>query len=385
LDRDQFVSYLQIYNNDLSSAQSKWFSLKLEYLQVELGEDQIEQGNADLLRIYADDQNMHKNSLATFKRIKEASIVDVLRPNRLYVKLPTSMQSHFKTRLPFKFWMFSIRTLRCIVRQLNVTPLEYSAWLEKSNYVTFIEAKYKTDVVQFNKAVLTKCGVLIGYLYRPKGELAYLPNSQLAFQFRSLDVALDASYPYYPYFSFLLGGIVLSWLFLKALLYFLVYVFYQVYRTPLVIHPLVRQQLREFNINNLRTLNGMLFKTPDDQRYGSLFLIDQKYVVLLNVDINERNIDRLARFKDEPPLMIIPVTSITKVSWGGIIVENDSKLIPWPVTQKANGLVSKWLHDQLMQISAPYMERYVFSEETTLILSSQTSNRKCITSVTVNE
>jgi hypothetical protein len=88
-----------------------------------------------------------------------------------------------------------------------------------------------------------------------------------------------------------------------------------------------------------------------------LFLIDRKYVVLLNVDINERNIDRLARFKDEPPLMIIPVTSITKVSWGGITVESDSKWIPWPVTQKANGLVSKWLHDQLMRISTPYMER----------------------------
>jgi hypothetical protein len=87
-------------------------------------------------------------------------------------------------------------------------------------------------------------------------------------------------------------------------------------------------------------------------------------VVLLNVDMYETNTDRLTHFGSEAPLMIIPVTSITKVSWNGIAVENDSKWIPWPATQKANGLVSIWLHDQLMRISTPYLERYVFSEET---------------------
>jgi hypothetical protein len=97
--------------------------------------------------------------------------------------------------------------------------------------------------------VIVKCGILLGYLYQRKGELANAVNWFV--QFKNLDVAFDASLSYYPYMSFLLGGVLFCWLFLKAIFYFLVYLFHATCRPTLRIHPAVEKYLNALQIDSL--------------------------------------------------------------------------------------------------------------------------------------
>ena len=189
---EQFTTHLRMYNElvvDGYKSESSWFLFHREYLQVELGENQIEQDAKHILRILSDDPP-NGRLLYAFNRVKEWNIVKNLRPNRVYVKFAVANQNHLHSRLPYSFRSFTVRTLRCIVRQLDVSPNEYMHWIEKSMFITTIEQIYAQNATTFNMKVIIKCGILIGYLYRAERELAYTAHSDSFVKFNEFDIAL---------------------------------------------------------------------------------------------------------------------------------------------------------------------------------------------------
>ncbi|CAF2112838.1 unnamed protein product [Rotaria magnacalcarata] len=173
-----FAQHVNTYQNNYSYLS---FLGRKEYIQLELGENMFLDpiSKYTIIKQYFDriTRNYH---IATYKRLRKPSI---------YVKLPTASQSRYHTRLPFHFKSYTIPTLQCIVRNLPSNSADtYRTWVEKFEYVRYIDDQYTKNSTEFNKAVLTKCGVLIGYLYRPKGEIVFTAN-------KDLDVA-DKSSPF---------------------------------------------------------------------------------------------------------------------------------------------------------------------------------------------
>ena len=131
LNQRQLVTQLQLYHQDLSvSPLLRWFSLHEEYLQIEIGEDQLERNPPKVLRVF-DDEYTRKSILATIHIVKEPSIAGSLLPDRFFIRLASEKQSHTRARLPYHFEAFTIRTLRCAVRQLGVRPSDYITWVDK--------------------------------------------------------------------------------------------------------------------------------------------------------------------------------------------------------------------------------------------------------------
>lgn len=359
LNRDQFVTHLQIYNQNLSSARSRWFSLHQEYLQVEIGEKYVESGQVNLLHVF-DDEYTRKKILASLHRIKEPIIIDNIRPNRLFVKFPATEQRHNHIRHPYRFQSFTIRTLRCIVRHLRVPSSEYGTWLEKSMYTRTIEVHYRQNATFFNTVVVPPCGILIGYLYRPKGEMAYLPHSHVAYEFRQFDVAFDASTPYYPYVAFIVGGIMLIWLLLKSLFYLIVYLVYRIRRIKLVVSSSVQTHLKELGIDSLQVMSDLLLKTSDEDNYRHrFFIIRKQHLIMFNIDMNEHNPRTLGQFYSQQPFIGISVSSITKVLSDGFLIndKNEQKWIAFPMTPRRMGdKEAEWLHNRMMLISKQYRQ-----------------------------
>ncbi|CAF1088516.1 unnamed protein product [Rotaria sordida] len=132
INLDQFATQFKTYTGlqyDTRHFLFRWFSFDREYFQIELGEDIIDQDMAKAFRIFHGHYPSEK-LLYTFNRVRESTIDHYL--HKLYVKLPSNEQSHIHRRLPYNFRMFHIRTLRCIVRQLDILPMEYLKWNEKS-------------------------------------------------------------------------------------------------------------------------------------------------------------------------------------------------------------------------------------------------------------
>ncbi|CAF3698989.1 unnamed protein product [Rotaria sordida] len=165
-NQEQFVEYVNRYEKDQSILSQFW---KIEYIQVELNENNIQNplSKYDTIRRFSNPRT-RLNHIATYKRIKHPAI---------YVKLPTHSRTQFHARHRFHFQSYSIRTLQCIVRNLPLGSIDtYRTWIEKSEYVQHINKEYAKNSTEFNKAVLTKCGILIGYLYRPIKNLVIIQN-----------------------------------------------------------------------------------------------------------------------------------------------------------------------------------------------------------------
>jgi len=357
--------YLNKYNQlnvgeNLSN--SKWFSFHREYLQIELGENQIEQEAKQILNIFSHDPP-NGRLLYTLNTVKDINIVVNLHPNKLYVKLASTSEDHFHSHLPYRFQSFTIRTLRCIVRQFDLSPNEYMHWIEKSMYVKTIEQIYAQNATVFNMKVIVRCGIILGYLYRPEGELAYTINSKYTFKFKKLDVALDASSPYYPYKTFLFGGLLFSWLFIKAFFYLLVYLFYAIYSPPLRIHPAVEKYLNILQIESLQKLDDLLLHTADENNYHDrLFLVRDRYLLILNIDWNEYNTSILHQFYVQEPFTIVPLRDIIRIARTEITV-NYGGQHTWYSLPTIHSISDKhgagWLHEILMYINATYRHLYV--------------------------
>ncbi|CAF3482730.1 unnamed protein product [Rotaria sp. Silwood1] len=360
LNLEDFIKHVETYQNNQS-----WF-WKKEYIQVELGENNIQNPltKYETIRVYSDPRT-RRNHIATFKRVKKP---------RIYVKLPTIWQKHARARLPFHFRSYSISTLQCIVRSLPLnSAFTYRTWVEKSEYVNYINEQYSANSTQFNIAVLTKCGILIGYLYQPVREKAFLPTRDHIFY--SYDIALNATLQYYSFYKLFICGLFLIWLSLKFLFNFIIYVSniirfklfnkFGLLSFSLDLLPDVLEELWLLNIDNPpheQLLQLDKFIRQSKHIYNNqLFIIENHsehlFVILLKQDLYENlNVqDQLS------PFIVCPVTDIRKITeYQGICYGEDLSWIPWPTMPPNEHNCSDWLHEELIQISKHYKEQYEY-------------------------
>ena len=253
---------------------------------------------------------------------------------------------------------FTVQTLQCIVRQLGINPNEYIHWIEKSMYIKTIEEIYAQNSTAFNMKVIPTCGILLGYLYRPKGERAYSFNSSSIVQFHKLDIAFDASSLYYPYKTFLVGSLLFSWLFLKAIFYLLLYLFHAVYQPTLIVHPNIKKHLNTLQMDSLEELDDLLLKTTEQNNYyNRLFLVRNRYLLILNIDWNEDDPSTLRHFYIYEPVTMIYLSNIISIEFyqiGTRYIYDDIWFSLPRIPSQTDIYGSKWLHQKLMTISAKY-------------------------------
>ncbi|CAF3564289.1 unnamed protein product [Rotaria sp. Silwood1] len=360
-NQEQFIEYVNRYQQDQSFLSRFW---KIEYIQVELNENNVQNplSTYDTIRQFSDPRT-RRNHIATYKRIKRPAI---------YVKLPTHSRKQFHARHRFHFKSYSIRTLQCIIRNLPSSSTDiYRTWIEKSDYIQHINTEYTKNSTEFNKAVLTKCGILIGYLYRPIYEKAFIPTNE--HKFTSFDIALNMAEEYYSFYTFLICGLIFIGLFLKSLFY-LIFYFSNIVRSQflhrlgifsfsLKLLPDVLEELWLLNFDGypheqLLQLERIIKKS--DHVFGKNLAIiqnnyDHLFVVILKVNLNER----LDGHDESSPFIICPVTDIRKITqYGGICYGKDLSWIHWPIVEMNEQNCAEWLHEKLMEISDVYKKRY---------------------------
>ena len=271
----------------------------------------------------------------------------------------------------FDFSLYSIRTLQCIAKNLQLnSEITYTTWIEKSEYIKYISEEYSKNSTRFNILVLSKCGILIGYLYRPVYERAFLPARE--YTFYENDIALEMTRPYYRFYPLVIGSLIFSWFFLKALFYLIIYLsnkirlkFFDKYgflSFPLELVPDVLEELwlldiDEYPHKQLLQLDEMI-QQSQYKINNQLFIIqndyEQLFVVLFQINLHEKTDcqDELSTFT------ICPVTDIRKiVQYGGICYGEDSSWIPWPTTTTQEENYSEWLHAELMELSEHYKKQ----------------------------
>ncbi|CAF2710007.1 unnamed protein product [Rotaria sp. Silwood2] len=361
LNLDEFVKHVETYHQNNQS----WF-WKKEYIQVELGENNIQNplNTYETIRYYSDPRT-RRNHIATFKHLKKPKI---------YIKLPTIWQKHAQSRLPFHFQSYSISTLQCIIRNLPLdSAFTYRTWVEKSEYVNYINEQYTANSTRFNMAVLTRCGILIGYLYQPVHEKAFLPTREHTFY--SYDIAFNAICQYYSFYKLFICGLILIWLLLESLYNFTIYVsnilrFKFFYKFGLLSFPLalwsdIVEELWLLNLDNSpheQLLQLDEFIRQSKHIYNNQLFIIENYSEHLFVIILRKNLNENLNAQDElSPFIICPVTDIRKITeYEGICYGPDSSWISWPTMPPNEQNCSDWLHEELIQISNDYKKQYEY-------------------------
>ncbi|CAF1070047.1 unnamed protein product [Rotaria sordida] len=199
LNLDSFIEHWKIYSGDLEIERSflvGLFSFDKEYLQIELGENQINNDTYNMYFVYFR-HPMYNQLLYTFDPIKESSITNLSK--KLFVKLPTYLTSHFHKRHPYRFEQFNSNTLKCIIRQLDISSEVDNIKLMKSMHIKIIEEIYDQNATEFNMKVINQCGILLGYLYDCQNEIVFSPSSNQRYKFSDFVAAFDASSSYSPY------------------------------------------------------------------------------------------------------------------------------------------------------------------------------------------
>ncbi len=366
MDLNQFTTHLISFNqhaNDGSFLQIRSWPFQQEYFEIELGEDQIEQESAHILRESASYYSYFRPSY-TMKAVQNDEIYQALYPDRLYVTLAARGQNHFHSRLPYRFHLFTIKTLRCIVRQLDVKPTSYIKWHDKATFVERIEEIYGRNSTAFNMKVITKCGILIGYLYRPQDSKVYMPGWKLPYLFNNRDIALDTSSSYFPYKTYLCCGLLFTCILVHVLSNLIIYLYQMHWARALIIPYQVEDQLRQLELGTLQALDEAILHTPTERRYRDrMFLIRNQYLIIFTIDLNECNPNILHQFYNKSPFIVIPVGDIEIVSSFGVMVSHESgqNFVRFPYLYlSAADNVHHWLHSILMDISERYQRWYVF-------------------------
>jgi len=151
-------------------------------------------------------------------------------------------------------------------------------WYE-SIYIQTIQEFYDQNPTLFNKNVLIKCGILIGYLYNPRDEYNLLEKYPSLFNFNSYDVAIDASSSYSLTF-FILIFIILIGLLTKFIIHLVLFIYYCVHPTKINIHLNIKIQFEILGIDSLSSLTNLL----DDSILKNLnyrfhmFTIEKKFL-----------------------------------------------------------------------------------------------------------
>jgi hypothetical protein len=298
--------------------------------------------------------------LYTFNLVQEPTIDT--QDKTLFVKFASDEQSHSQKRYSYRFQSFSINTLRCIVEQLTISSTEFMRWPEKSIYIEKIEQIYNKNPGVFNRRVIRKCGILIGYLYQPRNEYVYPADSYEYHQFNKHVRVFDASSSYIPYMSYVLVGLFIYFL-LKSVVHLVRDMIYLIYSSFSIVHPSIQKQMTELNINSLENLDNLLLNTTyENNHYDRLFIVRKEYLIMLMIDLHENNEEILRRFWEKSPLTIIPIDRISSVRQNCIMLDNNnySRWIDFPIRSYSSRFnPSDWLHQRLMILSDDYRYTYV--------------------------
>lgn len=358
LNANEFVQHVKQFDKGQS-----WF-YRIEYVQIEIGENNIQnpENSQSTIRKYSDPYT-RRHHIATYKKMKQPNI---------YVKLPTTSQTNFHAQHRFHFPSYSIKTLKCIVKYLEQNShIENQFFVEKSEYIKFINSEYAKNSSQFNKLILTKCGILIGYLYRPQFDKAFIPTREHNFYVN--DIAFDATKQYCSYIPLIISMLIFSWLLCKSLFYLSIYLFNQIrkklhfkiglFSFPLNLPKNVVDELWLLNFEGqpheqLRQLDEYLQQTSY-QTEQNLFIIENDYQQLCVVLLRDKSGGNYHQL----PFLICPVTDIKSIHYAGIVYGKDSSTIPWPFTINENDDHSDWLHAQLMDLSQHYRNMFDFDFE----------------------
>ena len=357
VDREALAVHVKNYDQHF-----RW-ALRKEYFQVELGAGNIQNpaSHYETIRRYSDPKT-RRDHIATFKTVDIPSI---------YVKLPSRSTKYFHRRFPFDFRLFTTSTIRCVFQQLPLNPTAtiYRRWLNKSEYVPFINEEYARNITRFNSLVLSKCGILVGYLYRPEHELAFLPTR--SYHFDSDDMALDVTSEGSPFWSLFIQSFLPTALLLRGIYYLSIYLSVLVrvrylhvrgiFPFPLGFSADIVRELRlptsdaapEQYLLQLDSYVGR----SEHRFQNQIFLImnDSQYcfVIFLRAKLNELVNDL---HSDEVPFEMCPAADIQRIDpHQGICYGRDSSWMPWPreiVDSSQN--YSEWLQQALIQTSVHY-------------------------------
>jgi hypothetical protein len=335
---------------------SRWFLFQPDYVQIELGKNTIDQSAANALRVFYGHYSYGK-LLYIFHRIIEPTI-DTSHMT-VYVKFSAYEQSYSKIRYSYHFQSFSITTLRCIVEQLAISSTEFIRWYEKSIYIEKIEQMYDQNPIVFNMKVITKCGIIIGYLYQPTNEYVFPGYSYTYHTFNKNARAFDASSSYTPYMSYVLVALFIYFLFQTVVR--LVRVVPQLVCSSFpILHSSIQEQMKESNITSLENLNDLLLDTSYNNNYHDhFFIIYGKYLVILKIDLHENNEEILRKFYQNAPFIIIRLHAIKNVRSDCIVLKN-CRYVDFPVQRYNNSYnPANWLHERLMILNNQYRYEYI--------------------------
>ncbi|CAF0939287.1 unnamed protein product [Rotaria sordida] len=147
------------------------------------------------------------------------------------------------------------------------------------------------------------------------------------------------------------------------------------------IHRRLPYNFRMFHIRTLR-YNLLLHTTIENKYYDRLFLIRDKYLVMLMIDFNEHKAEILRQFDKRSPFKIISIDSIQSVRYYHIVITDDfgSKYIYYPpISCLRNSNTSEWLHQRLIQINDQYRhccEQAQFRQQQETLLAQQEEYRR---------
>jgi len=333
-------------------------SFDKEYLQIEVGEDKIDDDPLHIYGVYYRHPKYEK-LLYTFNPIKEQSIANL--PIQLLVKLPTNLRSYFHKRLPYHFELFNSNTLKCIAQQINISPN-----FENSMHIKLIEKIYDQNATDFNMKVITKCGILLGYFYDCQAETVFTLSSNIPNKFTSFAAAFDASSSYSPNMTYFFGSLLLLCCFKLIIEIFIdlfQFLWYISIRPKLVISLDLQDTLNKFNINSIQMFDYLLMSTLNENNYyNQLFLVREQHLIIFKVNLNECDPNVLCQFYTTIPFVIIDIDSIIEINSDYISILDGSygKKISLPkIDNNNNNDKADWLHERLMDCSANYRQWYI--------------------------
>ncbi|CAF1425063.1 unnamed protein product, partial [Adineta steineri] len=334
-----------------------WFRFQPDYIQLELGENKIDENNKNSLRVFYGHYS-HGQLLYKFHHVIKPSIDT--SSTQLYIKFNAYEQSDLGKVYPYDFQSFSIKTLRCIVRELTISPTVYMKWFEKSLYVEKIKEMYNEKAIFFNKNVISKCGILIGYLYQPRNEYVCLSNSFNYRQFNDNVRVFDTSSSYIPCISYIFVSLFIYFLY-KTIQHISCNINQLIHTSFPIVHDHIQEQLIQSNINSLEGLDRLLSNTPNINNYHNrLFILQNNYVVIFEVDLQETSQVILQQFYENPPLIIISIDNIRYIESDCIILINYRQPYIDFTKQRFHNHFNptQWLHERLMILSNQYQQNY---------------------------
>lgn len=362
MNMDQFRNHLEMNYNSFgyrSFFSFRWLFFQHEFIQVEFGRSVIDSSAENSF------QNSYRQAIYgrvtyTYNRVIEPTIAT--RYTRLYLKFGSYERSKYQIRHPYQFQSFSINTLQCIVKRLGVLPTEFLNWHDKSMYITRIEDIYNPSPQVLNMALMSKCGIAIGYFYKPRNENFFPGYLYSHHQFNEQVRLFDASCSYTPYVSYVLVGCFVYFL-LKNFVRLVQMFMNRFSSLSSIQYPFVVEQLRESDIMSLEHLDNILLNTTYINNHRDhLFIVRDKYLVMLMMHLDEKSPEVLQQFYETAPFIVVPLNTITDVKWDCIVLhnENNSRYIYFPATMNSyDSSAANWLHERLLSLNDEYRYEYV--------------------------